>query len=174
MRRAKWSSTSGRRISAATRAVMSPHITYLQQAGGGACRVWGELRGRRACPRQPTGSRRGSRAWGVGYALCPSIGRPPHRSGSLKGLCMPDLGVLFMDATNGSISYSCVSGTCKQAAGAQAWAAAGVVKEQPSRCGAPHVHKGLSVEGIRDGHVLLCLHPLAIHCSRRCMANARA
>ena len=33
MRRAKWSSTSGRRSSAAARAVMSPHMTYLHRQG---------------------------------------------------------------------------------------------------------------------------------------------
>lgn len=37
-----------------------------------------------------------------------------HRSGFLKGLCTPLLGVERMDATNGSISNSCVSGTCGQ------------------------------------------------------------
>ncbi len=39
-------------------------------------------------------------------------GAAAHRSGFLKGLCTPLLGVERMDATNGSISNSCVSGTC--------------------------------------------------------------
>jgi hypothetical protein len=124
MRRAKCCSTSGRRSSAAARAVMSPHITYLPGH-----------QGRRRPALYWQRPEQSHRAGGTQHGPCTaqhpafvdvrafvasSVNGATHRSGSLNGLCMPDLGVAFMEATNGSTSYSCVSGTCAHGGGQQA------------------------------------------------------
>lgn len=99
---------------------VAPHQIAATQAGAGSaagcwravCFAWHA--GRLPAPAPGDVPFSGSQCSSIPVRDSAQTQAAAYRSGCLNGLCMPDLGVAFIDATKGSTSYSCVSGTCSR------------------------------------------------------------